>query len=167
MEVRRCFKEITRVCRDGARFFFSEPNMLNPWIMAEKNIPWIKRRLDDSPEETAFFRWRLKKLLNSLPGIKAEIRNIEREKIQEAVKRGEAIASTLEEKAREKSGQFLAKAESEIEREVRAARLDLRKQTVDMAILAAEKIIKEKLDDQKHRQLIEEFITRLGETRAQ
>jgi len=97
----------------------------------------------------------------------AEIRNIEREKIQEAVKRGEAIASTLEEKAREKSGQFLAKAESEIEREVRAARLDLRKQTVDMAILAAEKIIKEKLDDQKHRQLIEEFITRLGETRAQ
>ncbi len=97
----------------------------------------------------------------------AEIRSIEREKVQEAVKRGEAIASTLEQNAREKTGQFLAKAESEIEREVRAARLDLRRQTVDLAIMAAEKIIQEELDDQKHRQLVEEFITRLGETRAE
>jgi len=97
----------------------------------------------------------------------SQIKSLEREKVQEAVKRGEAIASTLEQNAREKTGDFLAKPESEIEREVRSARLDLRKQTVNMAIMAAEKIIKEKLDDHKHRQMVEEFITQLGDTRAQ
>jgi SAM-dependent methyltransferase len=69
--------EIIRVCRDGARFFFSEPNMLNPWIMVEKNIGWVKRRLEDSEEESAFFRWRLEKLLNSYPGTEAHVVNID------------------------------------------------------------------------------------------
>jgi len=77
VEVERSFREIVRVCRNGARFFFSEPNMLNPWIMVEKNIPWVKRKLEDTPEETAFFRWRLEKLLNGFPGIRAEVRNID------------------------------------------------------------------------------------------
>ncbi len=71
------WKEIIRVCRSGARFFFSEPNMLNPQIMAQKNIPWLKRKLWDSPEETAFFRWRLKERLNSFPGTEAEVMNID------------------------------------------------------------------------------------------
>ncbi len=77
VDVERCFSEIIRVCRDGARFFFTEPNMLNPWIMVEKNIPWVKRKLEGTPEETAFFRWRLKKVLNSFPGISVEVKNID------------------------------------------------------------------------------------------
>ncbi len=96
----------------------------------------------------------------------AEIKSMEREKMQEAVKRGELIAGELEESARDKAGQFLERAEGELEREVRTARLQLREKTVDMAIAAAEKIIQEELDDQKHRKLVEDFITRLGESRA-
>jgi F-type H+-transporting ATPase subunit b len=86
--------------------------------------------------------------------------------MQEAVKRGESIAGELEANARDKAGQFLERAEGELEREVRTARLQLREKTVDMAIAAAEKIIQEELDDQKHRKLVEDFITRLGESRA-
>ena len=37
--------------------------MLNPQILIQKNIPWIKERLGDSPDETAFVRWRLRALL--------------------------------------------------------------------------------------------------------
>ena len=37
--------------------------MLNPQIAIQKNIPWIKRKLGDSPDETAFFRWPLRRLL--------------------------------------------------------------------------------------------------------
>jgi hypothetical protein len=37
--------------------------MLNPQIAIQKNIPWIKRKLGDSPDETAFFRWPLWRLL--------------------------------------------------------------------------------------------------------
>ena len=32
--------------------------MLNPQIAIQKNIPWIKRKLGDTPDETAFFRGR-------------------------------------------------------------------------------------------------------------
>jgi hypothetical protein len=37
--------------------------MLNPQIAIQKNVPWIKRKLGDSPDETAFFRWPLRRLL--------------------------------------------------------------------------------------------------------
>jgi len=96
-----------------------------------------------------------------------EIKEIQREKVQEGVKMGEGIAADLEKNARVKVAQYTEKAEADLDREVRAARMDLRETTVDMAIHAAEMVVKEKLDDQKHRQLIEDFITRLGESRAQ
>jgi len=42
---------------------FAEPNMINPQILLQKNIPFIKERLGDSPDETAIVRWSFKKLL--------------------------------------------------------------------------------------------------------
>jgi hypothetical protein len=33
--------------------------MLNPQIALQKNISFIKKRIGDSPDETAFFRWSL------------------------------------------------------------------------------------------------------------
>lgn len=96
----------------------------------------------------------------------AEIKALERERLQEAVKRGEDIAGRLEQEARDKAGSFMDKAESELEREVGAARLELREQVVTMALAAAEKVVKEKLDDAKHRQLVEGFIQDLGDVRG-
>jgi SAM-dependent methyltransferase len=55
----RALPELLRVLRPGGRFCFSEPNMLNPHVFVEKNVPWVGRLLDDSPGETAFVRWRL------------------------------------------------------------------------------------------------------------
>lgn len=52
---------IYRVLAPGGLIAFSEPNMLNPQIALQKNIPWLKRRIGDSPDETAFFRWRLRR----------------------------------------------------------------------------------------------------------
>ena len=96
----------------------------------------------------------------------AEIKALERERLQEAVKRGEEIAGRLEQEARGKASEYMGKAEAELEREVGAARLELREQVVDIALGAAEKLMKEKLDDAKHRQLVEEFIQDLGDVRA-
>jgi ubiquinone/menaquinone biosynthesis C-methylase UbiE len=42
---------------------FSEPNLLNPQIFLQKNIPWIKRMAGDSPDEYAFTRWRIARSL--------------------------------------------------------------------------------------------------------
>ena len=56
-------RDIHRVLKPGGTIYFTEPNMLNPQIAVQKNIPWIKRKLGDSPDETAFFRWPLRRLL--------------------------------------------------------------------------------------------------------
>jgi hypothetical protein len=52
-----------RVLRPGGAFVFTEPNMLNPQIMLQKNLPPLKALLGDSPDETAFFRWQIRGLL--------------------------------------------------------------------------------------------------------
>jgi hypothetical protein len=47
--------------RPGGFALFTEPNMANPQIALQKNIPALKRRLGDSPDETAFFRWAIRR----------------------------------------------------------------------------------------------------------
>lgn len=53
--------EIRRVLRPGGRVLFAEPNMLNPQIWVTKNIPWVKRRMHETPHETAYVRWWLER----------------------------------------------------------------------------------------------------------
>ena len=63
LEIEEAIREIYRVLKPSGTIFFTEPNMLNPQIAVQKNVPWVKRKLGDSPDETAFFRWRLRHLL--------------------------------------------------------------------------------------------------------
>jgi SAM-dependent methyltransferase len=56
---------ITRLLRPGGLMWFYEPNMLNPQIAIEKNVGFIGRWLQNTPDETAFFRWRLGRQLRS------------------------------------------------------------------------------------------------------
>lgn len=77
VNVKRTWAEIVRVCKNGARFFFSEPNLLNPQILLEKKIPWLKKKLEDSPRETAFIRWGLQKTLRDFAGTEVRVENID------------------------------------------------------------------------------------------
>ena len=63
LEIGKAISEMFRVLKPGGSIFFTEPNMMNPQIALQKNIPALKRKLGDSPDETAFFRWSLNKLL--------------------------------------------------------------------------------------------------------
>lgn len=56
-------REFRRVLKPGGRLFFLEPNMLNPQIAVEKNVKFVGSRLQNSPDETAFFRWKIVRLL--------------------------------------------------------------------------------------------------------
>lgn len=55
--------EIFRVIKPGGRIAFAEPNMINPHILLQKNIPYLKKIAGDTPDETAINRWRFKKQL--------------------------------------------------------------------------------------------------------
>lgn len=51
--------EIIRVGKKDAKVWFSEPNYLNPQILIQKNIPFIKNLMQDSEDERAFFKWEI------------------------------------------------------------------------------------------------------------
>lgn len=63
LDIKEALTEIHRVLKEGGTIYFTEPNMLNPQIAIQKNVSWVKRTLGDSPDETAFFRWPLRRLL--------------------------------------------------------------------------------------------------------
>ncbi len=92
-----------------------------------------------------------------------DIKVIEREKVQEAVKRGEGLADGIVTKARTAADETKAKASQDIELEAHKAQLQLRDSVVDMALGAAEKVIGEQLNDDLHRKLIQQYIDTLGE----
>lgn len=63
LDLDKALHECYRVLKPGGFLYFTEPNMLNPQIALQKNIPWLKKRFGDSPDETAFFRLLLHKRL--------------------------------------------------------------------------------------------------------
>ena len=66
-------EKIFRILRHGGSLCFAEPNMLNPQIFLQKNIPWLKRLMGDSPDETAFVRWPLAQSLMSAGFVEVSI----------------------------------------------------------------------------------------------
>ena len=58
--------EMYRILRHGGTMAFAEPNMFNPQILVQKNIPWVKRWLGDTPDETAFVRWQFARMLHQV-----------------------------------------------------------------------------------------------------
>ncbi len=92
-----------------------------------------------------------------------DIKVIEREKVQEAVKRGEGIAEGIVGEARRQADSTRQKAETDLALETDKAQIALRDTVVGMAIGAAEKVVDERLDDDLHRKLIKDYIDNLGE----
>jgi SAM-dependent methyltransferase len=60
LDIAQALCEFYRLLKPGGRLMFTEPNMLNPQIALQKNIPFFKRLAGDSPDETAFVRFPLK-----------------------------------------------------------------------------------------------------------
>lgn len=73
----RALCEIFRVLRPDGWCSFSEPNMLNPQVALQKNVGFIKRRVGDSPDETAFFRWELRRRLHEAGFTAIELSNFD------------------------------------------------------------------------------------------
>ncbi|MDZ7343572.1 MAG: class I SAM-dependent methyltransferase [candidate division KSB1 bacterium] len=73
LDLQTALPKIFTLLKAGGRIAFAEPNMLNPQICAQKNIPWLKRWLGDSPDETAFVRWALANTLRKVGFVEVRI----------------------------------------------------------------------------------------------
>ncbi|MBA7599527.1 ATP synthase subunit b, sodium ion specific [subsurface metagenome] len=78
--------------------------------------------------------------------------------LAQAGQMGEEVKEGARQEARQEAEAVIAKARLEIERERDEAFDELRRQFVDLAIVAAEKVIDESLDKEKHRRLIVEVL---------
>ena len=66
LNIDKVFKELQNIVKGFPRFLFFEPNLLNPEVWLEKKIKPIGLLLQNSPTETAFYRWKIKKKLQTL-----------------------------------------------------------------------------------------------------
>jgi len=87
-----------------------------------------------------------------------EIDSLARVKIQEAAREGQKLANEIKENARKESKEILTKAREEIQRDVDKAKVQLKNDLVNMTMRVAQKLIGEKLDEEKDKKLIAEFI---------
>lgn len=95
----------------------------------------------------------------------ADIDTQARLKIQEAIAEAQRISIEIQEKSRDEAKKTLDKAKANIELEIAKARVDLRNQVANIAIKAAEKVLKEELNEEKHRRLVMGFIEDLEQVR--
>ena len=91
----------------------------------------------------------------------AHIETRARIRIQEAVQEGIKIAQEIQNEAHNQARNILNKAQDEVEREVEKAKVQLKNNLVNIAMAAAQKIIREKLDQEKDKKLIAEFVNDL------
>lgn len=92
------------------------------------------------------------------------LRNIEEEarvKMQSMMAEARQLATTVQQKAQKDSAELLEKARQNIEYETEKAREVIKTEIVNLTIQSTEHLIKERLDDPKHRQLIGDFISQM------
>ncbi|MFQ5536217.1 MAG: F0F1 ATP synthase subunit B [Gemmatimonadota bacterium] len=76
---------------------------------------------------------------------------------------GERVRREMEEKARAEAQALIERARAEIQRERDAAVDTLRKEAVDLTLAATARLLRERLDDAKDRQLIERYLQEMTE----
>jgi len=92
----------------------------------------------------------------------ADARRQAQEILVEGREAADRLRKELESKAREESEAILARARSEIEREKEAAVDALRRESVDLALAAAAKLLHQKLDGEQDRRLVMDYVDGLS-----
>ena len=132
-----------------------------------KKFAWkpILKGLDDREEH-------IRKSLQEADQAKEQLAQIEKKKIQileeaktqanaiieQSRKMGNELAGQIEGRAKKSAEEIISSAHEEIEGECERMRNTLRKESVQTAVSLAEKILKENLDTQKNRDLINQAI---------
>lgn len=65
LELDKALSEIFRTLKKGGQIIFFEPNLINPQVLLERKIPYCRRLVRNSEDETAFIRWQLEKELKN------------------------------------------------------------------------------------------------------
>lgn len=119
---------------------------------------YIDERLSNADEESEKARMYLIENERILKSSKVEGKKIIEKKKEKANK----VYSEIVDEANKEAKSILERARVEIEREKEKAQFELKKQVVDIAIEISTKALQEKVTEEKQRELISDFITKVG-----
>ena len=119
----------------------------------------IRSALDEAAAKNA----EAAKLLDEHRAQIADARRQASELIAEGRAAGETVRKQIEEKARVEAQGMVDRARGAIERERDAAIQALRKESVDLALAAASRLMQQNLDQAKDRALVERYLAELGD----
>lgn len=117
----------------------------------------IKEDLDDLAARQAEAEKKLK-------GVETSIANLEQEKkaiLDQAREQGEALKQAIIQKANADAEALKAQAQRTAANEAKAALDTMRAQMAEMVVDAAKKMIQDKLSEQDHEKLVDEYLTKV------
>ncbi len=120
----------------------------------EQQIADDKRQAQQAREDAEELK---KQLDDRLAGLSQEAAK----KMAEAVQLGVSQRDQLLADAKEQADRFLAQAKAQIEAEKNQALADVRNEVVQTAMLAAEKIIRQQIDDNTAQQAVQRVLTEI------
>jgi F-type H+-transporting ATPase subunit b len=131
----------------------------NPILkMVDEREKGIQSALDEAAQHNA----EAARMLEEHKAQLADARRQASELIAEGRSAGENVRKEIEDKARAEAQSILDRARSEIERERDAAIETLRKESGELALAAASRLMQENLDQAKDRALVERYLADLG-----
>ncbi len=103
----------------------------------------------------------VEKLKRDYENSRARIEEEARLKLQQAIDEGKKVSKELQETARKESRTILDKAKEDIQLEIAKAKVTLRNEIADLTLAATERVLNEKLNDTKDKELVLDFIDNL------
>ena len=128
------------------------------WGPILEQVEAREKRIQAALDDSAASRQEAASLLEEHKAQLADARRQASEIIAEGKAAGERVRKEIEEKARGEAQSIVESARREIEREKDQALAELRKETVDLAIAAASRLMDERLDSDRDRQLVIEYL---------
>ncbi len=121
------------------------------------------RRIKESMDQAEAIKEQTAKTEQTIQEQFAEARKQGQNMVAQAEQIGERVREEARQQAKHDAEAIVARARGEIQKESEEAMAQLRKEFVDVAIRAAEKVINRSLDKEAHRQLIEETLSESAE----
>ena len=135
------------------------------WVL--KKMAWkpLLKLLDERREKIAKGFEEIESAKKDVEKLKADyerahahIEEEARKKLQEAIDEGKHVARDLQESSRREARGILEKAKEDIQLEVAKAKVTLRNEIADLTLAATERVLNQKLNDTKDKELVLDFI---------
>ena len=119
----------------------------------------IQRSLDEAQAARAQAQKEREEHVAKIQAAHAEAQQIRAEALKDAADEQRRLV----EAAKAEAARLVTSARQEMEQDVRRARQELRQEVADLAIAAAERLIKKSLNDADHRRIVDDAIGRTGQ----